>query len=78
MCTSTSSKPPVLDIFVTHVDGTGFHPSSDGTHTDFSSAWMRDGKNTPIWNRKHDQTGGFYVLRAVDRFESHHTRGRAE
>ena len=22
----------------------------------------RDGKNTPIWNRKNDETGGFFVV----------------
>jgi hypothetical protein len=50
-------------IFVIDVDGTGFHTLSDGTHTDFNPTWTRDGKNTPLWNRKNDKTGGFYVMR---------------
>jgi hypothetical protein len=49
-------------IFVINVDGTGFHELSDGTHTDFNPTWTRDGKNTPLWNRKNDQTGGFFVM----------------
>jgi Tol biopolymer transport system component len=49
-------------IFVINVDGTGFHQLSDGTHTDFNPTWTRDGKNTSIWNRKNDKTGGFLVM----------------
>jgi len=49
-------------VFVINVDGTGFHQLSDGTHTDFNPTWTRDGKNTPIWSRKNDKTGGFYVM----------------
>jgi hypothetical protein len=51
-------------IFVIHVDGTGFHQLSDGTLTDFNPTWTRDGLNTPIWNRKKDKTGGFYVMQS--------------
>jgi Tol biopolymer transport system component len=51
-------------IFVINVDGSGFHQLSDGTHTDFNPTWTRDGKNTPIWNRKNDKTGGFYVMQS--------------
>ena len=49
-------------IFVINVDGTGFHQLSDGSHTDFNPTWTRDGLNTPIWNRKNDRTGSFYVM----------------
>ena len=42
-------------IHVINVDGTGLHPLSDGTHTDFNQTWTRDGTNTPIWNRKKPQ-----------------------
>jgi len=49
-------------IFIINVDGSGFHTLSDGTHTDFNPTWTRDGKNTPIWNRRNDQTGGFIVM----------------
>ena len=49
-------------IFVVNVDGTGFHQLSDGTHTDFNPTWTRDGKNSPIWNRKNPATGGFIVM----------------
>jgi hypothetical protein len=44
------------------VDGTGFHQLTDGTRTDFNPTWTRDGRNTPIWNRKNDATGGFFVM----------------
>lgn len=49
-------------IFVINVDGSGFHTLSDGTHTDFNPTWTRNGKNTPIWNRQNDRTGGFFVM----------------
>jgi len=49
-------------IFILNVDGSGFHPLTDGTRTDFNPTWTRDGLNTPIWNRKNDQTGSFYVM----------------
>ncbi len=51
-------------LFVISVDGMGFHKLSDGTHTDFNPTWTRDGKNTPLWNRKNDKTGGFYVMQS--------------
>jgi Tol biopolymer transport system component len=51
-------------ISVINVDGTGLHQLSDGTHTDFNPTWTRDGLNTPIWNRKNDKTGGFYVMQS--------------
>ena len=51
-------------IFIINVDGTGFHTLSDGTHTDFNPTWTRDGKNTPIWNRKNDKTGGYIVMQS--------------
>jgi hypothetical protein len=49
-------------IFVVNVDGTGFQQLSDGTHTDFNPTWTRDGKNSPIWNRKNPATGGFMLM----------------
>jgi predicted RNA-binding protein YlxR (DUF448 family) len=49
-------------ICVINVDGTGFHRLSDGTHTDFNQTWTRDGKNTPIWNRKNPKGGGYRVM----------------
>jgi hypothetical protein len=49
-------------IFVVNVDGTGFHPLSDGTHTDFNPTWTRDGRDTPLWNRKNPTTGKFIVM----------------
>jgi len=51
-------------IFVVNVDGTGFHTLSDGTHTDFNPTWTRNGKNTPLWNRKNGKTGGFIVMQS--------------
>ena len=49
-------------IHVINVDGTGLHPLSDGTHTDFNQTWTRDGANTPIWNRKHPDKVSFQVM----------------
>lgn len=51
-------------IFVIGVDGSGFHRLSDGTHTDFNPTWTRDGQNAPVWNRKNERTGGFYVMQS--------------
>ena len=51
-------------IFIINVDGTGFHTLSDGTRTDFNPTWTRDGKNTPIWNRKNEKNGGFHVMQS--------------
>ncbi len=49
-------------IHIIHVDGTGLHQLTDGTHTDFNQTWTRDGRNTPIWNRKNPKTGGYVVM----------------
>ena len=49
-------------IFVINVDGSGFHALSDGTHTDFNPTWSRDGKNSPIWNRRNEKGGGFHLM----------------
>jgi len=49
-------------IFVINTDGTEFQQLTAGTRTDFNPTWTRDGRNTPIWNRKNDQTGGFFVM----------------
>ncbi|HWA99874.1 MAG TPA: hypothetical protein VG713_15350 [Pirellulales bacterium] len=49
-------------IFVMNVDGSGLHLLTDGTRTDFNPTWTRDGRNTPIWSRKNDATGAFYVM----------------
>jgi hypothetical protein len=54
----------VTAICIINVDGTGFHRLTDGTHTDFNQTWTRDGTNTPIWNRKNPETGGFYVMKS--------------
>jgi len=49
-------------IHTINVDGTGLHPLTDGTHTDFNQTWTRDGTNTPIWNRKHPERVSFQVM----------------
>ena len=54
----------ITQICIINVDGTGFHPLTDGTHTDFNQTWTRDGTNTPIWNRKNPETGGFCVMKS--------------
>lgn len=50
-------------IFIINADGTGFHQLTEGTRTDFNPTWSRDGKNTPIWSRRNDKTGGYFVMR---------------
>lgn len=55
---------PVVSNWITalciiNADGTGFHQLSDGTSTDFNPTWTRDGKNTPVWNRKN---GGYHIM----------------
>ncbi|MCA9178091.1 MAG: PD40 domain-containing protein [Planctomycetales bacterium] len=49
-------------ICVINVDGSGFHQLTDGTHTDFNQTWSRDGKNTPVWNRKHPTKNSYFVM----------------
>ena len=49
-------------IHIIKTDGTGLHPLTDGTHTDFNQTWMRDGTNTPIWNRRHPDRVSFQVM----------------
>jgi len=51
----------ITQLCIINVDGTGFHPLSDGTHTDFNPTWTRDGKNTPVWNRKNPM-GGYCIM----------------
>ena len=51
-------------ICIIHVDGTGFHQLTDGTHTDFNQTWTRDGTNTPIWNRRKPNGNGGYDVYA--------------
>lgn len=51
-------------IFIVNPDGSGFHTLSDGRRTDFNPTWTRDGKNTPVWNRRNEATGGFIVMQS--------------
>jgi hypothetical protein len=48
--------------FIVNADGTGLHFLSDGTHTDFNPTWTREGKNTPVWNRRNPETGGYRIM----------------
>jgi Tol biopolymer transport system component len=52
----------ITSACIINVDGTGFHQLSDGTHTDFNPTWTRDGRNTPLWNRKNMGTGGYCIM----------------
>jgi len=52
----------ITAICIINVDGTGFHQLSDGTFTDFNPTWTRDGKNTPLWNRKDPTTGNYHIM----------------
>lgn len=47
---------------IINVDGTGLHQLSDGTYTDFNPTWTRDGRNTPLWNRKNPETGAYCIM----------------
>ena len=51
-------------IFTINADGTDFQQLTDGSRTDFNPTWTRDGLNTPVWNRKNDKTGGFFVMQS--------------
>lgn len=37
----------ITQLCIINADGTGFHPLSDGTFTDFNPTWTRDGKTRP-------------------------------
>jgi hypothetical protein len=52
----------ITAICIINIDGTGFHQISDGTFTDFNPTWTRDGKNTPLWNRKNPSTGNYQIM----------------
>jgi hypothetical protein len=52
----------ITAVCIINVDGTGFHQLSDGTYTDFNPTWTRDGKNTPLWNRKNPAARGYYIM----------------
>ncbi len=52
----------ITQLCIINADGTGFHPLSDGTFTDFNPTWTRDGTNTPVWNRKNGEKGGYRVM----------------
>ena len=52
----------ITQLCIINADGTGFHPLSDGTFTDFNPTWTRDGTNTPVWNRKNREKGGYQVM----------------
>ena len=43
-------------------DGTDLEKLTDDTHTNFNPTWTRDGSNRPIWNRKNDEKGGYFVM----------------
>ena len=52
----------ITQLCIINADGTGFHPLSDGTFTDFNPTWTRDGTNTPVWNRKNREKGGYQIM----------------
>lgn len=47
---------------IINADGTGFHQLSDGSFTDFNPTWTRDGRNTPVWNRKVAGKVSYYII----------------
>ena len=50
-------------LCVINADGTGLQKLTDGKGTNFNPTWTRDGKNTPIWNRKTPK-GHFVVMKS--------------
>lgn len=52
----------ITALCIINVDGTGFHQLSDGTLTDFNPTWTRDSKNTPVWNRRNKDKGGYVIM----------------
>jgi Tol biopolymer transport system component len=52
----------ITAVCTIRVDGTEFHQLTDGTHTDFNPTWTRDGRNTPMWNRKNPAIEGYYIV----------------
>lgn len=52
----------ITAVHIINADGTGLHPLSDGIYTDFNPTWTRDGKNTPLWNRKNAATGAYCIM----------------
>ena len=43
-------------------DGTDLQKLTDDTHTNFNPTWTRDGTNRPIWNRRNEGKGGYFVM----------------
>ena len=50
-------------LCIAKADGTGLQKLTDDKHTNFNPTWTRDGKNSPIWNRKHSK-GHFIIMRS--------------
>ena len=50
-------------LCIANADGTGLQKLTDDQHTNFNPTWTRDGKNSPIWNRKTPK-GHFVVMRS--------------
>jgi len=51
-------------LCIIKTDGTGFQMLTDDKETNFNPTWTRDGKNSPIWNRKHPEKGHYFVMRS--------------
>jgi len=52
----------ITAMCIINTDGSGFHQLSDGTFTDFNPTWTRDGKNTPLWNRKVPGKLSYHIM----------------
>lgn len=52
----------ITAMCIINTDGSGFHQLSDGTMTDFNPTWTRDGKNTPVWNRKVPGKLSYHIM----------------
>jgi hypothetical protein len=55
-----SNWKTVLCIIKT--DGTDLQKLTDDVHTNFNPTWTRDGTNRPVWNRRNEETGGYFVM----------------
>jgi hypothetical protein len=52
----------ITAMCIIKTDGTGFHPLSDGTFTDFNATWTRDGKYSLVWNRKVPGKHSYHIM----------------
>jgi hypothetical protein len=55
----------ITQVCIIGVGGDGFHALTDGTRTEFNPTWTRDGRNTPVWNRRNPATGTYQIMQGA-------------